>query len=163
MRLLPFMDIPVVEDKTPTPEERTSGLVEWAEGDKTKLSAAFLAYENEGESWADYLFQIGYIKDGCLVTTKEVIEEVGDHCKEYKKWKEYMRIIFEIRCHLELYFKKINSMPPWGTMEYSKLRSEGYTPRVLEGPHKVGRLKPNQKRKVILNASNEIVFGPLLP
>jgi hypothetical protein len=156
------MDIPIVEDETPNAETRLVELVNWAADDKAKLSAAFLAYEHEGENWADYLFQIGYIKNGCLVTTKKVIEENGDHCKEYKKWKEYMKIIFEIRCHLELYYKKIDSIPPWGTMQYSKLRSEGYTPRVLEGPHKVGKLRPNQKRKVILTASNDIVFGPLL-
>ena len=162
MRLLPFMDVPIVEDAAPVPVVRRQELVEWANGDKAKLSAAFLAYENEGEVPNDYLFQIAYIKEDCLVTNKEVIEEVGEHCKEYQEWKEYMKIIFEVRCHLELYFKKIDSIPPWGTMEYSKLRSEGYTPRVLEGPHKVGRLRPNQKRKVILGPSNEIIFGPLL-
>ena len=162
MRLLPFMDVPVVEGEAPSFADRLTQLVNWANGDKAKLSAGFLAYENEGEVPDDYLFQIAFIKEECLVTNKKVIEEVGGHCKEYQNWKEYMKIIFEVRCHLELYFKKIDSIPPWGTMEYAKLRSEGLTPRVLEGPHKVGRLKPNQKRKVILNSSREIVFGPML-
>ena len=156
------MDVPVIEDVAPTPYVRMKELLEWANGNKAKLSAAFLAYENDGESPEDYLFQIAYIKDDCLVTNKQVIEEIGGHCKEYKKWKEYMKIIFEVRCHLELYFQKVDSIPPWGTMEYSKLRSEGRTPRVLEGPHKGGRLKPNQKRKIVLDSNNEIVFGPML-
>lgn len=160
MRLLPFLDIPVIEDSAPA--DRLSELVKWADGDKTKLSAAFLAFENEGENVEDYLFQIGFIKDDCLVTNKETIEHAAQICVEYKKWKEYMKILYEVRAHLELYFSKIGSVPPWGSVEYNRLRAEGYTPRILEGPHKVGKLKPNQKRKVIIGPSKELVFGPLL-
>ena len=163
MRLLPFMDVPIVEGEAPSFANRLTQLVNWAEGDKAKLSAAFLAYENEGDKPDDYLFQIAYIKDDCLVTNKKVIEEVGGHCKEYKEWKEYTKIIFEVRCHLSLYFKKIGSVPPWGEPRYVQLEAKGRTTRVLEGPHKSGRLRPNQKRKIILDENNEIIFGPLLP
>jgi hypothetical protein len=162
MRLLPFMDISVVEGDTPYPVDRLKGLVEWANGDKAKLSAGFLAYESEGDSPDDYLFQIAYIKDDCLVTDADVIKEVGTHCVEYRQWKEQTRMLVEVRCHLELYFSKINTIPPWGTVEYSKLIRKGHTPRVLEGPHKVGRLKPGERRKVVLGPGGEIVFGPVI-
>ena len=157
------MDVPVIEDEyTPSIADRLKQIVEWADGDRIKLSAGFLAYENEGEDVDDYLFQIAFIKDGCLVTNKKTIEDTGEHCVEYKEWKEYTKILFDIRRHLEMYFWKIDSIPPWGTVEYVKLKMQGSTPRVLEGPHKGGRLKPNQKRWVIINASNEIVFGPMI-
>lgn len=160
MRLLPFLDIPVVDG--PLPADRLEQLVRWADGDKTKLSAAFLAFENEGENVEDYLFQIGFIRNECLVTNKELVEDAGMACVKYKQWKEYMKILYEVRAHLELYFRKVESVPPWGSVEYNRLLAEGYTPRILTGPHKVGKLKPNQKRKVIISPSREIVFGPLL-
>jgi hypothetical protein len=162
VRLLPFIDINVIEDNTPSAEERLKGLVEWAEGEKIKMSAACMAYDNNGESVDDYVLQIGYIKDGRLVTSKEAIEEVGKHCEQYKRWKTFAKIMFELRCHLELYYNKVGIIPPWGSSMYQKLENKGFTPRVLEGPHKAGGLRPNQKRKIILDASNEIVFGPLL-
>ena len=79
MRLLPFMDVPVVEGEAPSFADRLTQLVNWANGYKAKLSAGFLAYENEGEVPDDYLFQIAFIKEECLVTNKKVIEEVGGH------------------------------------------------------------------------------------
>jgi hypothetical protein len=161
MRLLSFMDIPVVEGKEPSPIERRTQLEAWANGEKVKLSAAFLAYENDGSEIDDYLFQIGYIKNDCLVTNAAVIKQVGDQCKEYKTWKSYMKIYFEIQRHLELYFSKINIVPPWGTSEFSELKEKGFTSRVLIGPHKAGGLRPNQEREVIIDASNNIIFGPL--
>jgi hypothetical protein len=162
MKLLPFMDIPLTTGNAPNPAERLKQLVEWANGDKNKLSAAFIAFENDGEKVDDYLFQIGFIEEDRLVTNGEVIESIGESCKEYRKWKEYMLILFEIRNHVGLYYSKLESIPPWGTLEYVELLQKGYTPRVLEGPHKVGKLRPNQKRRVILDASNNMVFGPLL-
>ena len=162
MKLLPFMDISVVEDDTPSAIERLEGLVEWADGEKIKLSAAFLAYEQNGEDIENYLFQIGYIKDGGLVTSKDAITEAGNHCEEYKQWKENARHLFEIRAHLELYYAKIELVPPWGSRKYYNLVEKGITPRILHGPHKRGRLKPNQKRYVVLDENREIQFGPLL-
>jgi hypothetical protein len=156
------MDIPIIEDESPNPAERLKQLVEWANGDFRKLSAAFVAFENKGEKVDDYLFQIAFIKDDCLVTNPDIIEEVGESCKEYKKWKEYMLVLFEIRKHIGLYYEKIDSVPPWGSAKYFDLVSEGFTPRVLEGPHKGGKLRPNQKRRVILDRSNEMIYGPLL-
>ena len=82
MKLLPFMDIPVVEGKAPSPIERFIQIVEWSSGDKVKLSAGFLAVEGTGEEVENYLFQIAYILDNCLVTNKEVIQEVGKECIE---------------------------------------------------------------------------------
>lgn len=162
MKLLPFMDIPVVEGKAPSPIERFIQIVEWSSGDKVKLSAGFLAVKGTGEEVENYLFQIAYILDNCLVTNKEVIQEVGKECIEYKEWKKATKLKLEIRRHLELYFSKVNLIPPWGISKYWDLLVEGYTPRILYGPHKGAGLKPNQKRQVILDASNEMVFGPLL-
>jgi len=170
MKLLPFMDVPVIEDVAPTPYVRMKELLEWANGNKAKLSAAFLAYENDGESPEDYLFQIAFIKEKGLVTSKKMIEDaggevmkkLGEHCLEYEEWKEHTKTIFEIRYHLEMYYTKINKIPPWGESKYTKLKTEGFTPRVLEGPHKGGMLRPNQRRWIILDSSNEIVFGPMI-
>ena len=162
MRLLPFMDVPLVDEDAPSGIERFTGLVEWANGDKAKLSAAFLAYENDGDKIEDYLFQIAYILNECLVTNKQVIEETGNACREYREWKEQTKLLFEVQRHLEFYYEKINSIPPWGSSKYVELLDQKYTPRVLHGPHKVGRLRPNQKRMIILDSTNEIVFGPLL-
>jgi hypothetical protein len=156
------MDIPIIDGVPPSPIDRLMELQEWAESDRSKLSAAFLAYENEGEDIEDYLFQVGYIKHNCLVTNKTVIEETGSHCVEYRKWKEYAKVLFEIQCHMELYYAKVKVVPPWGTRRYIELEAQGFTPRVLEGPHKGAGLRPNQKRKVILDASNDIVFGPVV-
>jgi hypothetical protein len=102
------------------------------------------------------------VKDDCLVTSKTVIEEAGEVCIEYRAWKEYILILTEVRLHLELYFDKIKSVPPWGTHRYRELLEEGFTPRILHGPNKRGRLRPNQKRKIILDENREIVYGPLL-
>lgn len=162
IRTTPFMDIPIVEAKEPTLAERFIELVEWADNDKDKLSAGFLAYRNNGDNVEDYLFQIAFILNGCLATNKAVIEETGVACKEYNEWKRHTRFAFAIERHLELYYEKIKCVPPWGSAQYRELLQKGHTPRVLEGPHKVGGLKPNQKRKVVLDTSNNIVFGPLL-
>jgi hypothetical protein len=156
------MDIPVIKDKAPSFAKRLAQLVNWAEGDKAKLSAGFLAYENEGDKPDDYLFQIAFIKDECLVTNEEMIKDAGKLCKEYKEWKEYTKIIFEIRAHLELYYAKIGSVAPWGSRQFNKLKSSGRTPRVLEGPHKGGQLRPNEKRWIILDDNNELVYGPTI-
>ena len=162
MKLLPFLDIPIVDKKEPSAIERYEQLVEWAEGDRVKLSAAFLAFENSGDDPSDYLFQIGFIYDNCLVTNKEVIVQVGNQCKEYKQWKKAAKLLIDIERHLELYYRKVDCVPPWGSAKYRELEAEGRTPRILHGPHKGGNLKRDQKRKIILDASNEIIYGPLL-
>ena len=163
MKLLPFMDIPLVDcEHTPDPEERLKQLLEWANGDKMKISAAFVAFENDGENAEDYLFQIAFIQDGCLVTSKKMIEEVGGVCNEYKAWKELMKILHQVRLHLELYFQKIESVPPWGTSKYKELLESGRTPRILQGPNKGARLTKHQKRRVILDENRSIVYGPII-
>lgn len=155
MKLLPFIDIPIVDIKTPPSETRLADLGIWAEGEKVKMSAAFLGYESDGDNLYDYKYQIGFIHENCLVSTKKVIEEVGEELL-----REDSKCV--LRQHMELYYEKISSVPPWGSAEYVRLRREGYTPRVLEGPHKVGKLRPNQKREVIIGPRKQLVFGPLL-
>jgi hypothetical protein len=155
MRAIPFIDIPVVKVETPSIVQRREDLVEWAEGEKIKLSAAFLCFENEGEDFDDYLYQIGFISNNCLVTTEWVIEELGIELSKGDVFHLAKR-------HLELYFDKINSIPTWGTNEFEELKREGRTPRVLEGPHKRGKLKPNERREIIISREGEIIFGPLL-
>lgn len=162
MRLLPFMDVPLISDEEPSAIDRYADLLVWANGDRMKMSAGFLAHDNEGEVPEDYLFQIAYIKEECLVTNESVIKYVGNQCNEYKKWKEEVRLQFEIQAHLELYYMKINIVPPWGTSKYRELQLKGFTPRTLVGPHKAGGLRPNQRRLIILDASNNIIFGPML-
>lgn len=162
IRLLPYMDIPIAEDEAPNITDRRNQLVEWADGDLIKLSAGFIAYKNEGENPEDYILQIAFIKDNCLVTNQKIIKYVGSQCLDYRGWKKGMEFSMGIRKHVELYYDKIKSIPPWGSSEYVKLEKKGMTPRILIGPHKGGELRPNQRRRVILNSSKEIVYGPLL-
>ena len=162
MRILPFMDIPVVEVKTPSEKNRREVLREWAEGDIIRLSVAYLAYIENGENEEDYYFQIGFIHKGNLVTTKEVIEETGNKLLDVTDWAEYLYLLPKLRDHLSLYFDKVGMIPAWGTPKYYKMVEKGKTPRWLEGPHKSGRLKPNQRRKIVLDEKGDIVFGPLI-
>ena len=160
MRILPFMDIPVVDVPTPSIELMKSDLEKWAEGDMIRLSVAYLAYGNDGNDPEDYYFPIGFISDGNLVTTKEIIEQIGDSLYFKVGWPEFNLLLPKLRNHLALYLEKINIIPDWGTPKYYKLLAEGRTPRWLEGPHKVGRLKSGQRRKVILDYNGDIIYGP---
>lgn len=165
MIILPFMDIPVVDADTPTVMTRRSDLEIWADEDMVKFSAAFVCYEGEGSSTSDYIYQIGFIKFNCLVTTKKLIEEVGELNYEVVgvvDLESYLVLLPEIRAHWNLYFEKINSIPVWGTTKFLALREEGKTTRYLEGPHKGGRLRPGQRREIILDDRGEIVYGPMI-
>jgi len=155
MKFLYFADILVVDTSLPSKEDRRERLLEWAQGNSRKWAIAHLAYENEGENIEDYLFQIGFPLEESIVTTKSAIMEISG---EVIKANEELLLD-----HLELYYSKFNSIPPWGTSEYRKLRAEGYTERTLIGPHKAGLLRPNEKRLIIISSSGEFSFGPLLP
>jgi hypothetical protein len=164
MKILPFMDIPVMEIDTPLGMTRRIDLAVWADADIVKFSAAFVCYAEEGKSQDDYVYQVGFPHQNCLVTTKEVIEEMGDLAHEARESKlvEYLELLPKIRAHMNLYFEKINSIPVWGTMHFKALRVEGKTVRILEGPHKGGRLKKEQRRQVILDERGDIVYGPIV-
>lgn len=162
MKILPFMDIPVVELNMPSPELRRSELSDWAEGDPVKLSVAFLCYINDGAVIDNYFFQIGFIQDEGIVTTKELILEVGGMLKPNTNWIDYTLILPQLRSHLALYFDKIEEVPYWGTPKFFELKFQGKTVRYLEGPHKGGRLKANQRREVILDERGEFAFGPMI-
>ena len=125
MITLPFMDIPVVEIKTPPLEERKEALDQWAEGDTIRLSVCFLSYTNEGDSIEDYFFQIGFIHKGNIVTTTEVIEEMGNSLYPIAKWKEYNVLLPRLRNHLSLYFDKIGAIPSWGANKFYELKAQG--------------------------------------
>jgi len=162
MRLLPFMDIPVVNVETPTALERREKLNRWAEGDQTKLSAGFLGHHKNRSTIDDYVFQIGFIKDDCLVTTKELIIENGIEFLNYKE-EEDREVMLGLQQHLELYFTKIDTIPVFGTFEYTRLVLKGKTPRLLMGPNKGGGLKVGQRRWVVYDDYKELVYGPVLP
>lgn len=156
------MDIPVVDITTPSKESRKESLLVWAEDDMIRLSVAYLAYTDDGDDPEDYYFQIGFISEGNLITTKKIIEEIGEGLVPISTWTEYCLLLPKLRDHLALYLEKINVIPDWGTPKYYKLLAEGKTARWLEGPHKVGRLKPSQRRQVVLDNRGDIVFGPLI-
>ena len=162
MRILPFMDIPVMEVRTPSTEKRREVLDKWAENDPIKLSVCFLSYINDGNSIDDYYFQVGFIHKGNVVTTAKAIEEIGDSFYSIKDGKEYNGLLPKLRDHIALYFDKIGIIPKWGVRKFYELKAQGRAIRWLEGPHKVGKLKPNQRREVILDKRGEIVYGPII-
>ena len=158
------MDIPIAEIDTPPSQTRRADLAIWSDGDIVKFSAAFICYEKEGSKQDDYVYQIGFIKENCLVTTKKVIEEVGELSYEVERKTylvEYLTLLPEIRLHMNLYFEKIGSVPYWGTSQFHALKEAGMTVRILEGPHKGSRLTKEQRRQVILN-NGDMVYGPLV-
>lgn len=156
------MDIPVVELSTPDEQERREGIATWAEGDPIKLSVAFLCHTNDGTELEHYFYQIGFVHGKHLVTTKELIREVGKLLMPNLRWIDYTLILPQLRSHLALYFDKIMEVPHWGSRRFHELKKSGRTVRYLEGPHKGGRLKPNQRREVILDDRGELAFGPLI-
>ena len=165
MRIIPFIDIPVMDIETPPVGARRSNLGAWADGDIVKISAAFICYFGEGSSMDDYVYQIGFPVDNCLVTTKQTIMEVGS--LDYKvsnevDLKEYLNLLPSIRAHINLYFDKIKCIPDWGTTKFKALRLEGKTVRYLEGPHKAGGLRPGERREVILDRKGEFAYGAII-
>lgn len=162
LKILPFMDIPVLDVETPIPERRRGLLSAWAEGDPVKLSVAFLCYVNEGSIIDDYFFQIGFVHDEGIVTTRLLVMEVGEMLKQHSNWIDYTQILPQLRSHLSLYFDKIGEVPHWGTVKFYQLKAQGKTVRYLEGPHKGGRLKTDQRREVILDEKGEFAFGPII-
>jgi hypothetical protein len=168
MKILPFLDIPVMEVNTPPSQTRRIDLAVWAEGDIVKFSAAFVCYTDKGKNTDNYMYQIGFPVENCLVTTRQIIIEVGDHIGKLKssgKGKQFIRyaeLLPKIISHVNLYFEKINTVPEWGTNEFYALRLEGKTIRILEGPHKGGRLRPGETREVILSDRKDIAYGPVV-
>lgn len=156
------MDIPVVNTTMRSPDLRRADVAAWAEGDPVKLSVAFLCYINDGFIIDNYFFQIGFVQDEGIVTTRELILGVGDALLPNTSWIDYTLILPQLRSHLALYFDKIGEVPHWGSNKFYELKKQGKTVRYLEGPHKGGRLKPSQRREVILDEKGEFAFGPLI-
>ena len=164
MKILPFLDIPVVEIDTPPSQTRKTDLSIWSSGDMVKFSAAFVCYDNRGYKEDDYIYQIGFIREDCLVTTKKVIEEVGELSYEVERKThlvEYLVLLPDIRLHMNLYFEKIGAVPYWGTSRFHALKEAGRTIRILEGPHKGCKLTKEERRQVILD-DGKMIYGPLV-
>jgi len=168
MILLPFMDLPVVEVPTPDAMTRLAEIDAWAEDDPVRLSVAFLLRREVKDECLgvvvlkDYMLQIGFLHGNGIVTTKELILEVADRIWPKRSINLPFPTLLEVRQHLSLYFDKIHDIPGWGTNEYMELLLAGKTKRWLEGPHKRGKLRPNQRRWVVYDKQGEYVFGPLI-
>ena len=156
--VLPNRELPIVEAPLESEEFRKAIIKEWAEGDFFKYSFGFLFSRREPKDLDDYLVPIADVIDGLLVTTREIILTLQHSLREVQETYDDEHL----RAHLAIYYQGLGILPRWGTPMYYELLKTGKTPRILHGPHKTGNLRPNQKREIVLDEDNEIIFGPLI-
>ena len=101
------MDIPVVRTLTLDAKERKEAIKEWAEDDSIKMATAFLCYIGDGSSIENYFYQIGFPFGNSLITTKELILEIGTNLESYPKEINELLGILQLRDHISLYYDKI--------------------------------------------------------
>lgn len=159
MKLLPFADIPFIEDLFPDAAQRKATVKDLSQ---EYWDVCHLVREGKEDTAEDYLFQIGFIVEGEVKTTKLVIQELTRLAVPYNEWDEMNACLGEIQNHLYLYCQKIEIIPPWGTPEFKELQSLGFTSRILQGPHKGGNLSKGESREVILKTDKEFAYGPTL-
>lgn len=159
MRILPFVDIPLIEDISPTGGQRRATVKDLG---REYWEVCHLAYEKGGDILDEYFFQLGFIVDGEVRTSCDVIKEVMHMAIPYADWEEYNESLPEIQNHLALYCQKVGIVPVWGTPNYEALKEEGRTPRILQGPHKQGNISKRESRYVILDSMGEFAYGPTL-
>lgn len=158
MFVLPFRGLPFANYPYEDERVRQELIKEWCEGDLFKYSFGFLFSAHEPKVYEDYKVPIADVIDGKLVTTKEIIFSIANSIKRLN----FTYDVAELREHITPYYRVLGLLPHWGEPEYYKTLREHKTPRVLHGPHKAGNLRPNQKRMVLLNEDNNLVFGPLI-
>jgi hypothetical protein len=151
-RNLPVVDFPYEND-----EVRAALIKEWADGNLFKYSFGFLFASLEPKDFDDYRVPLADVIEGKLVTTKEIIYSVTAGLKRLT----FTYDMNEVMVHLDPYYKALGILPYWGESLYYDILAAGKTPRILQGPHKTGSLRPNQKRMVLLDEDRELVFGPL--
>lgn len=151
-RNLPFVDYPYEAEAV-----RAELIREWSKQDLFKYSFGFLFGAHEPKDFSDYKVPIGDVINGKLVTTKDIVISVTPSLRRLS----FTFDMDEVMQHLSPYYNTLGILPYWGEPAYYELAKQGKTPRVLQGPHKKGGLRPNQKRLVLLDEDNELVFGPL--
>jgi hypothetical protein len=152
-RKLMILDFPYESEKF-----RIEIIKKWAEEDLFKFSIGFLFSKHNPDDFDDFIFPIGDVVQGRLVTSKEIILTISNQVKKLSLTYNES----DLREHLEFYYKAMGMLPHWGENRYYQLLKDKLTPRVLQGPHTSGNLRPNQKRLAIPDKKGDLVFGPLL-
>lgn len=161
MKVLPYRGIKILEGEFPFKDHSERQLTIMDKG-RDIWEICHIAVDFKGEEIDDYLFQIGFMHEGSIVTHREVIVFEANCAKEFKYWDDYNKALPLIREHIELYCFDIGYIPFWGTKEFETYKDLGRTVRVLEGPHKGGWIGKGERREVILTESNKFVYGPKL-
>jgi len=159
MIVLPYSDLSVVENEPPLREQR---IVEIKNLGREIWEVCHIAINGDGYEFEEYLFPIGYMNEGSIVTHKKVIIEESERVSDIRSLLVYKGTLPLVRQHFDLYCKKVGVIPKWGTQEFFELFKQGRTVRVLEGPHKASGLKKGEGREVILTENNKLVYGPKL-
>lgn len=158
MKILPFVDIPFVEELSPTGGQRRATIKDLSH---EYWEICHLMYEEDGELLDNYFFQIGFIVEGEVRTSVGVIREIMLQAIPYNGWTDYNESLPDVRNHLSLYCEKAGIIPEWGYQKYyDLLRTK--TPRVLQGPHKEGGLSKRESRMIVLDDTGEFCYGPTL-
>jgi hypothetical protein len=159
MKVLPYRDIKILDGEFPFQDHSERQLTIIDKG-RDIWEICHVAVDFEGEEIDDYIFQIGFMHEGSIVTHKEVIIFESNCAREFKYWDAYNDALPLIRDHLELYCSSIGYIPFWGTKEFDTYKDLGKSVRILEGPHKGGWLQKGERREVVLSDSNEFIYGP---
>ena len=157
MKVLPFRNLEIVDVPIPEVKIMLKEIRDWAGGNLLKYSYAFLFSADSPSAEEHFTVPIGFVHNNKLVTTMLVLKTVADVVNRFNGSED---IVSDAKIHVGRYFSKKGLVAPWGSRLYDTLIAKGRTPRVLEGPHIGGSLRPNQRRYVVFDDDRNIVFGP---
>lgn len=159
MKVLPFRNLEIVDIGIPPVDTIVEEIKDWSDGNLLKYSYAFLFSAESPSREEHFTIPVGFVHNNKLVTSLQIIRVTAEVVQSFNGDES---IVIAAKNHISRYFAKVGSVAPWGTVNYKELVTKGRTPRVLEGPHKRGDLRPNQRRYVVLDDERNIIFGPLI-